>query len=64
VQVRHRARQAVNLVNGSTLAGLAVARLGTALPRQSPEISRYKHQDQTDPCQNRLYNGGFDTDFD
>jgi len=62
--VRHRARQAVNLVNGSTLAGLAVARLGTALPRQSSEISRYKHQDQTNPWRFRLQEGGNATDFE
>jgi hypothetical protein len=30
VRARHRIRQAANLVNGSTLAGLAVARLGRA----------------------------------
>src|ERR1700728_4226398 len=30
LQLRHRVRQAVNLVNGSTFAGVAVSRLGSA----------------------------------
>jgi hypothetical protein len=36
MRLRYRARQAVNLVNGSTLAGLAVARLGSARLARSP----------------------------
>ncbi|MGD0704887.1 MAG: hypothetical protein ABSA02_34000 [Trebonia sp.] len=34
---RHWVRQAVNLVNGSTLAGLAVARLGSARLARCPD---------------------------
>ena len=35
--LRHRVRQAVNLVNGSTLAGLAVARLSRASLARCPD---------------------------
>jgi hypothetical protein len=35
--LRHRVRQAVNLVNGSTLSGLAVARLGSARLAPGPD---------------------------
>ena len=35
--LRHRVRRAVNLVNGSTLAGLAVARLGGAGIARCPD---------------------------
>jgi hypothetical protein len=37
LQLRHRVRQAVNLVNGSTLSGLAVAKLGGALLARCPD---------------------------
>jgi hypothetical protein len=37
VHPRHRVRLAVNLVNGSTLAGLAVARLGGARLSRCPD---------------------------
>jgi len=36
-RLRHRARRAGNLVNGSTLAGLAVARLGSARLAPCPD---------------------------
>jgi hypothetical protein len=36
VQLWHRVREAVNLVNGSTLSGLAVARLGAARLARCP----------------------------
>ena len=36
-QPRHRVRQAVNLLNASTLSGLAVARLGGALLARCPD---------------------------
>jgi hypothetical protein len=36
-RLRYRVRQAVNLVNGSTLAGLAVARIGSAVLARCPD---------------------------
>ena len=37
LRLGHRVRQAVNLVNGSTLAGLAVARIGSARLARCPD---------------------------
>jgi hypothetical protein len=37
LQLKHRVRQAVNLVNGSTLAGVAVSRLGSARLAPCPD---------------------------
>jgi hypothetical protein len=37
LRLRHRVRRTVNLINGSTLAGLAVARLGSARLARCPD---------------------------